>query len=447
MTVDLTLYNGKVYAYGEVIEAGIAINDGKIVKIAKEANLPPASKKVNLRGLLAIPGLIDVHVHLRDQGNSHKETFLTGTAAAAAGGITLVVDMPNNDPVTMDVESLRRRMYVAEGQVLVNVAFYSAFPNDMSDVSSIVREGAVAFKLFLSERIGGVGLDDDSILTAFNKANEAGVIVAIHAESKSLIEKALSRLRDEGRGDIKAFLEAHSIEAEAEAVLKAVRLAIECDARIHICHLSSKEALTLIESAKLKGLRITCEVTPHHLLLTAEDLERTGPYALTTPPLRTNADVEALWKGLRLGLIDLVASDHAPHAIEEKLVESVWDVKPGVPGLETMLPLMLTQVNEGRLSIQDLVKLTSERPSEVFGFKGRGYLNEGNYADVVIVDLKNEYKVDASKFYSKAKFSPFDGWRVKGKPVKTFVNGQLIMDEGEIVAKPGSGRILRGRSY
>ena len=191
------------------------------------------------------------------------------------------------------------------------------------------------------------------------------------------------------------------------------------------------------------GLPVTSEVTPHHLLLSSKDLKHYNTLALTDPPVRSENDLKALWNALKQGSIEAVASDHAPHTVEEKEAKSVWDVKTGIPGLETTLPLMLTQVNEGRLTISELARVTSERPAEIFNIKNGGSLSEGNSADFVVVDLNREYKIDSSKFHSKAKFSPFDGWKVKGKPTKTFVNGQLVMDEGEIVAKPGTGQIIR----
>jgi len=163
--------------------------------------------------------------------------------------------------------------------------------------------------------------------------------------------------------------------------------------------------------------------------------------------LRTKKDVAALWGALKQGFIDVLASDHAPHTLEEKKVESIWDAKPGIAGLETTLPLLLTQVHEGRLAISDLVRLTSEKPAEIFNLRNRGCLEEGNWADIVVVDINRKYKIDASNFYSKAKYSPFDGWNVRGKPVKTFVNGQLVMEEGEIVAKPGASQIVRRKNY
>jgi len=190
-------------------------------------------------------------------------------------------------------------------------------------------------------------------------------------------------------------------------------------------------------------MSITCETTPQNLFLSVGDLRRLGTLALTVPPVREKHHVATLWDGIKDGWIDILASDHAPHALEEKKAKLVWDVKAGIPGLETILPLFLTEVKRGRLSITDIVRLMSEKPTEIFRLKGKGHLKEGNDADLVIVDLDRKYRIDTSKFHSKAKYSPFDGWNVEGKPVKTFVNGRLIMDEGEIVAEAGSGGIIR----
>ncbi len=444
LSVDLVLNNAKIYTPQGIVKAGMAIDDGRILKIAKSTNLPQASEKLDLKGLLVLPGLIDSHVHLRDQQLAYKEGFYSGTAAAAAGGVTSVLDMPNNKPVTMSSEALRERMKIAEKQVITNVAFYSAFPRNLSEIYSIVEEGAVAFKLFLSEKIGGLDIeDDDMLLQAFDKVSEAKVPVAVHAEERETIEKARRELQKAGRRDAEAYLEAHSSEAEWRAIQRTIRLVERTNARVHFCHLSSAAGLNAILNAKKNGLPVTCEVTPHHLFLSSENLKRLKTLALVDPPLRIQKDIDALWEALRRGLIDITSSDHAPHTIEEKQADSVWDAKPGIPGLETMLPLLLTEVDKGRLSMPHLIRATSEKPAQIFNLNGRGYLVEGNYADLVAVDTNHEYEIDASKFYSKAKYSPFDGWKVKGKPVKTFVDGKLVMDEGEIVAEPGIGRIIR----
>jgi len=444
LLVDLVLYNAKIYTTKGLVTAGLAIDEGKIFKIAKETNLPSSSTKLNLRGNIILPGVIDSHVHLRDQLLAYKEDFSSGTAAAAAGGVTLVMDMPNNNPVTMDSKSLRERMRLAKTQLRVNVAFYSAFPENLEEMALIVDEGAVAFKLYLSEKVGGLNInDDESLMRAFNKAVEMNIPVAVHAEDKEMLERSREEMERTGKDDIEAYIKVHSPSAEEKAINRAARLARKTGAPVHFCHLSSLAGLQAFLAMKKAGLSVTCEVTPHHLLLSSKHLKKYKTLALTDPPLRSKKHIDALWDAIKLGLIDTIASDHAPHTIDEKRTESVWDAKPGIPGLETALPLLLTQVNKERLTIQELVRLTSEKPAMIFHLNDRGRLKKDYWADLVVVDIKKEHKVDSSEFFSKAKYSPFDGWRVKGKPLKTFVNGVLVYDEGEIVAKPGTGRIIR----
>lgn len=444
MPVDLVLINSKAYVNGEIVDAGIAIDEGKIFRVAKETNLPKSSKKLDLKGCLILPGLIDCHVHLRDQQSAYKEDFFTGTSAAAAGGVTLVLDMPNNKPVTMSAESLRERMKLAEKQAMVNVAFYSAFPEDPKEISAIVKEGAIAFKIFMQEKIGEVDIDDDdALLQVFKTAEKNGVPVAVHAEDREMFESALKEMQQNKCNDVNAYVKVHSSDSFVKAIQRVIGLIEKSFSHVHFCHVSSAVELDVIRKAKEKGLPVTCEVTPHNLLLTFNDLKRYGNLALTNPPLRSRKDVKALWNALQLGFIDIIASDHAPHAIEQKKVESVWDAKSGIPGLETMLPLLLTQVNKGQLKIADLVRACSEKPAQIFHLKDRGSIVKGNWADLTVVDLGQEYKIDSSKFYSKAKYSPFDGYKVKGKLIKTFVNGQLVFDENAIVAKPGIGQVIR----
>lgn len=445
MPVDLVLYNAKIYSKGEITEAGLAIENGKIAKIAKETLLPKASKRINLHGCLMLPGLIDVHVHLRDQNLAYKEDFYTGTAAAVAGGVTLVVDMPNNEPVTMSPSALKERMKLAEKRMLCNVAFFSAFPKTLAEIPDIIASGAIAFKLYLIKQIGGVNIEsDEALLQAFREIKKHNVLVAVHAEDRTTVEKVQENLKRKGCKDIDAFLEAHSAHAEKIAVERILKIVKETWVPVHFCHVSIKQGLAAIKKAKNSKVPVTCEVTPHHLFLSAKHLKQGGLMFLTDPPLRKEDDVKALWNALKLGEIDIIASDHAPHALEEKKADSVWDAKTGVAGLETTLPLLLTKVNEGKLSLQEMVHLTAEKPAEIFRLKNRGRLEEGCFADVVVVDMSKEDVIDASKFHSKAKFSPFDGWKVKGKPTKTFVNGELVMEEGEIIAKPGTGKIVFG---
>jgi dihydroorotase (multifunctional complex type) len=444
LIVDSVLTNAKAYLNKEIVDCNLAVENGKIFKIGKETHMPKADETINLKNLLVLPGLIDVHVHLRDEGKAYKEDFYTGTAAAAAGGITTVLDMPNNAPVTMSAETLKNRMQIAKRKALVNVGFYSEFPNNLDEVASIVAEGAVAFKLFMACQIGGLNIDDDQALQeAFRKVGELAVPVAVHAEDKATLTDAEEKLKKTRRHDAAAFTKAHSERVELKAIERLLKLSAQISMRLHFCHMTTKSGLDAVVEAKKSGKAVTCEVTPNHLLLSNEDFERYGSLLAMMPPLRSKSHIEALWKGIADGWIDVIGSDHAPHALEEKSASSIWDVKVGVPGLETTLPLMLTMVRKNRLSLTHLVQLLSEKPAEIFNLTDRGRLEQGKKADLVAIDFNRKFTIDASKFHSKAKYSPYNGWEVQGRPVKTFVDGLLVMDEQEIVAKAGSGGIIR----
>jgi len=445
LIVDSVLTNAKAYLNGQVVDCSIAIEEGKIFKIGKETQMPNADQKTNLKNLLVLPGLIDEHVHLRDEGKAYKEDFQTGTAAGAAGGFTTVLDMPNNEPVTMSKETLRNRMAIAERKVLVNVGFYSEFPKKLAEAKDIISEGAVGFKLFMGCQIGGLNIDDDQALhDAFKEVAEVNVPLAVHAEDKELLTKNEGKLKQVRKSSVVAFQEAHSETVELKAIERLLKISAQTDVRLHFCHVSTEEGLNAIIEAKKSGRKVTCEVTPNHLLLSTADLEHYGQLLIMAPPLRSKNHVEALWKGLEAGWIDALGSDHAPHALSEKSASSVWNVKVGVPGLETTLPLILTLVKKNRLSLAQAVQLLGEKPAEIYGLNDCGRLEQGKNADLTVVDFNRKFKIDASKFKSKAKYSPYDGWEVQGKPVKTFVNGLLVFDEGEIVAKAGSGSIVRG---
>ena len=444
MVVDTLLHNAKVLIEGRLIEAGIAVDESRIVRIAKEPNLPLASKKIDLKRCVALPGLIDAHVHLRGQLQSDEEDFFTGTAAAIAGGITSVLDMPNNQPVTQDSTSLKERMKAAQPDIVANVGFFSAFPESLEDISRVVEEGAIGFKLYLTKQIGGLDIDDDeALLHAFNEVRQLGVPVAVHAEDRKMIEALSEDQQEPGYKGVETYLRAHAPEVEAEAVERILRIARRSGLHIHFCHISSEEAVGLIHSARETGLRVSCEVTPHHLMLTSEDLRRQGTIMLTDPPVRSERIVKRLWTAIKGNEVEILASDHAPHLMREKTADSIWDVKPGIPGLETLLPLFLTKVNENQLSIAELARLLAEEPARIFHLRNEGFLREGCNANITVVDMHKKGKIKAEMFHSKAKYSPFDGWRVKGLPSKTFVNGLLAMEDGYLVANRGIGKITR----
>ena len=438
--VDLNLVNAKIPTGQGLLEAGISIEADRIYKIAKPPNMPKASKTIDVKGNVTLPGLIDAHVHLRDLELSYKEDFFTGTCAAAAGGFTTVLDMPNTKPPTNTPERLKEKIQRAKERIIVNVGFFAAFPGRYGRFAEMVRNGAVAFKVNLYRPVTELDVyQNDTLLSAFKHAKQLNRTVAVHAEEGEAIKKIEESLRKSGKTSPDHYLRAHSIKSEVSAIQWILNLAKRAGLKPHLCHLSTARSISYLKKFKSQS---TCEVTPHHLFLTKAELQAQGGTALMDPPLRSIFNASMLWRAVNEGHVDIVASDHAPHALEEKQRENVWEVPPGVPGLETTLPLMLTQVNRGQMSWNRLIQLLATKPADIFGLE-RGSIHVGGLADLVVVDMDQEYVIDSSKFRSKAKYSPFDGWKVKGRPVKNFVGGRLVFDSGEIVAEPGSGAILR----
>ncbi len=443
MPVDTKIINARILTQRGITRCGITIESGKIHRIASEASLPNAAKTVDIKGQVVLPGLIDVHVHLRDLDFSFKEDFHTGTCAAAAGGFTTVLDMPNTKPPTNSLLRLKEKIARASGKILVDVGFYSDFPKALRDFKFLKAFGAVAFKAHLLRPTTELNVDDDNVLrSAFEVAAKTKSLVSVHAEDRSLVTELESKFQAARDTLPAAYLKAHPPEAEIRAVERILRLTKGTHVHVHFAHVSTFKGLKLIMEAKQAGLPVTCEVTPHHLFLTDEDFYRLRGVALIIPPLRTRQDTLRLVSALKTGQVDLVASDHAPHRLDEKMRENIWEVTPGIPGLETTLPLLLTQFNRGRISLRRVIEVLSENPAKIFGFKTKGHLKTGYDADLTIVDLTKKFTIDSSKFYSKAKYSPFDGWEVIGKPVQTWVQGKLVMDDEMIVADPGTGRVI-----
>jgi dihydroorotase (multifunctional complex type) len=446
--VDTVLTNAKAYLKesGTIVDCAIAIEEGKIQKIGREPQMPQADEKTDLHGLLVLPGLIDEHVHLRDEDRAYKEDFTSGTSAAAAGGFTTILDMPNNDPVTMSVKRLENRMEIAGRRLLVNVGFYSEFPKNNPEIKAIADAGAVAFKLFMGHQTGGLNVDDDAaIVEAFKAVAATERLVAIHAEDRQMLAATEEKLKQAKKSAPTDYLRVHTEAAEVFAVKRILKLTQGIDVKLHFMHISIKEALEAIAAAKKDERKVTCEVTPNHLMLTSDEVTRMGGLVIMAPPLRERSHVDALWKGIEDSTVDTLGSDHAPHTLEEKMASSIWEVKAGIPGLEVTLPLMLTMVRKNKLTINQVVKLLAEKPAELYGLTDRGELKAGLNADLTIIDYK-PFKINAAKFKTKAKFSPYNGWDVYGRTAKTIINGTLVYDDGEIVAKGGVGAVVRGGS-
>lgn len=454
MIADLVVRNGWVVTPEETFKGGIAIKDGKFCAIGTDDLLPEAKETIDAKGKHILPGVIDGHVHFRVPGLDYKEDFTTGSMAAVCGGVTMVMDMPNVVPPTADAEKVREKIGLAEGRFYCDYGFFGVVVQTNTDqILPMAEAGVLGYKIFFGETIGNLPFPDDGMcIEAFSRIAESGLPLGIHAENRQIMAYYTNKLKSEGKND-PLFWEASRPDiCEAESVHHALFFAETYGAKLHVYHMSSKQAAWMVRDAKARGLRVTAETGPHYLLREYKDMAEVGPLLKMNPPVRSRDHAEVLWDGLLRGYIDMIATDHSPHTFEEKGVAdlsgkmtkpTIWDCISGFCGVETGVPLMLTEVNRGRMTLNHYVKLTSENPARVWQvWPQKGAIRLGSDGDVTIVDLGKEWVIDGNKLHSKNRPTPWHGWRVKGMPIYTIVRGHIQMREGEVVGKP-IGRLVR----
>ena len=431
---DINIVGAKLLKGNDLINADISIGNGKIVKIGKHSNIPKADNEIDANGLIALPGLIDVHVHLRDMQLSHKEDFYSGTCAAAAGGFTTVLDMPNTIPPTDSCERLKEKIDVAKQKAMVNIGFHGMLINKVHELVGLAQMGVISFKLYLNKYNQDLDVRNDELLSKLMKeCAQLNIPLTIHAEELSKVNEIDS---------LNNHIKNRSEKLEVNALRRILGLVKKSNCQVHICHLSASKSVQIMKEEKNSGLNISCEVTPHHLFLNEELFKEHGALVLTDPPLRNRNTAENLFNALKEGVIDIVASDHAPHTLKEKLSSNANEVPPGIPGLETTLPLLLTEVNSKRLTLKRIVDILAENPARIFHLYNKGVLEEGKDADLTLIDLKAEHIIHSDRLFTKAEFSPFDGFKCKGRAVKVFVSGNQVIESGEIIENPGLGKVI-----
>jgi allantoinase len=446
--MDLLIKDAKIFTQSGIVEGCIGVDEGKVAAIGREAQLQKAEETIDAAGNLILPGLIDLHVHFRDPGSPEREDFTSGTCAAAAGGVTTVMDMPNTVPPTVSAEAFREKRKTAEAKAVVDFAICGgAGVGSLGNMLEVANEGAVAFKTFMTSRFEELFSGDDATLLAIlRQVAKSNVPCFVHAEDQAIMNAKLSTLKKAGRLDSMAHAESRPPLAEAHGALRALHLASETGARLHLVHTSVPEVVEFASWAKGKGQSVTVETCPQYLLLTQDSLAERGPYAKVDPPLRSENDRQRIWNMFVQGQIDTLGSDHAPYAVKEKEAgrSNIFEAPSGSPGVETTLPLMLNCVSRGLLSIQRLIQVFSETPAKTAGlFPQKGTLQVGTDADMVIVDMKQERAIKGDSLHSKQKYSLFEGWRCKGWPVLTIVRGMVVAKDGEIRAMPGYGKFVR----
>lgn len=435
---SLQIRDAHIWTKNDITRGSILVKHGKIQRIARTIT-ERADEEILARRLLVLPGLIDGHVHLRDMRLSYKEDFTTGTAAAAAGGFTSVVDMPNSLPPTDSARRLKERAGRASRKILVNLGFHAAALEDNDEVRAMKAAGAFSMKLYLPSPIAPLDVDDDKVvIRVLEAAKQASLLLTVHAEDATKLPRT---------GEIKTFKELVRLRrgnAETSAVRRILGLQRKIGCRTHFCHVSLPSSLSAISNRS--SSRLSSEVTPHHILLSDSHAKALGWKAWMLPPLRSRKDTRNLFRMMKMGVPTIMATDHAPHTIREK-ARPPRESSPGIPGLETALPLMLTMVNKRKLSLGRLVSLLSTNPAQVFDLHSKGRLENGADGDLVLVDLKKRGRIDPEKFFSKAHYSPFEGWKTQGAVHTTIVNGLIVYREGEIMGKPGVGKVLKSGSH
>lgn len=429
-TCDLVIKGGTVVNHDGIGVTDISVRKGRIVHIG-DTGTYSAGETINATGLHVLPGVIDSQVHFREPGGEHKETLGTGSMSAVMGGVTCVFEMPNTDPLTTTEAALADKVKRGRETMFSDFAFYvGATKENVADIPDLERlPGSAGIKVFIGSSTGNLLVDDEESLSRVIAALSRRA--AFHSEDEARLNERKGVRRD---GDPSSHTEWRDPEAALISTRILLRLAREHGKRVHVLHISTGEEMKLLAEHKDVA---SVEATPQHLTLTTPDAyERLGTRAQMNPPLRDTAHQEILWWGLEQGVVDVLGSDHAPHTLEEK--SKPYPKSPsGMPGVQTLVPVMLTHVNAGKLSLERFVDLTSHGPQRIFGLARKGRIAAGYDADFTIVDMKQSRTIEEDWIASKCGWTPFAGFNVTAWPKGTIIRGRRVMWEDEILGKPG----------
>lgn len=393
----------------------VRISGETIASVAEDLAADDDERVVDATGKRLLPGMIDTHVHFRQPGFSHKETWETGSKSAAAGGVTTVVDQPNTEPPTIDGEAFDEKQAFTE-QAHVDFGLNGGVTEQWDPDTLFERSLFALGEVFLADSTGEMGIDSTQFVDALEYATEHGITVTVHAEDATIFNKS-ARERD----DPDAWSAYRRARAESEAIRHACNRALDADTQIHIAHTSTPRGIDLAANAGM-----TCEVTPHHMFLSRSDLTDLGTHGVMNPPLRREKHRQRVYERVVDGPVDMVATDHAPHTAAEKDT-GVWDAPSGVPGVETALPLLLREVRRGELTYERVRDLTARNPASVFGLPNRGTVTTGNYADLVLVDPDDVTEITAEMLHTNCDWTPFEGWEGVF-PEWTMLRGEIVFD-------------------
>jgi dihydroorotase len=435
MIFDTILKGGTIVNHDGRSERDIGLKDGRIARIG-ELSHASAGEVIDCKGLHILPGVIDSQVHFREPGLEHKEDLETGSRAAVLGGVTAVFEMPNTSPLTTDEATLADKVKRGTARMHCDFAFWvGGTHGNVKDIPDLEQlPGAAGIKVFMGSSTGSLLVEDDAGVTAILQQTRRRA--AFHSEDEMMLRE---RMHLRVPGDPSSHPIWRSAEVALNCTKRLVRIAEETGARIHVLHISTGQEIEFLKHHK--GL-VTAEATPHHLTLVAPDCyERLGTYAQMNPPVRDDAHRQVIWQGLDQGIIDVLGSDHAPHTHEEKK-HAYPASHSGMTGVQTLVATMLDHVNNGKLTLERFVDLTSHGPNRIFNIAGKGRISTGYDADFTIVDLKRRETISNSMIASRCGWTPYDGVTVTGWPVGTIIRGVRVMWEGEVVT-PAQGQPVR----
>ena len=430
---SLIIKNGSCYIRGKLEKIDVALVDNKIKKIGKiEAN---AEKIFDASNKIVLPGIIDTQTHFREPGSTDREDLESGSRAAVLGGITSVLEMPNTNPPTSNLVEFDKKLNLAKNRMHCNYAFYfGATPENVGQLSKLKGlKGCCGVKLFAGSSTGKLLVaKEDDIEKVISNSDR---VVSIHSEDEEILNLRKKFIKE---GDVHSHPEWRNVECAMSSTRRVVKIAERYNKQIHVLHVTTREEVDFLAMHKKNA---TFEITPQHLTLYAPDCyDKLGTFAQMNPPIRKKEHYDKLWVAVRNSIVDVLGSDHAPHSKEDK--NKKYPVSPsGMPGVQTILPIMLNHVNNEKLSLEQLIKLMCENPCKIFGIKNKGYIKEDFDADLTIIDINKKQTIKDEMIASKCGWTPFNNFTVKGFPVATIVNGKVVMSDGKVNIE-GSGQPL-----
>ncbi len=424
---SLIVKNGSCYVNGKLEKTDIALVGNKIKKIGKiEANI---TKVFDASNKIVLPGIIDTQVHFREPGSTDREDLESGSRAAILGGVTSVFEMPNTNPPTSNLVEFDKKLNLAKNRMHCNYAFYfGATPENVDQLAKLKGlKGCCGVKLFAGSSTGKLLVDKEADIEKV--ISQSAKIVSIHSEDEEILNLRKNFIKE---GDVHSHPEWRNTECAMSSTRRVVKIAERYNKQIHVLHVTTKEEVDFLAMHKKN---VTFEITPQHLTLYAPDCyDKIGTFAQMNPPIRKKEHHDRLWVAVKNSVVDILGSDHAPHSKEDK--NKKYPASPsGMPGVQTILPIMLNHINNEKLNLEKLVKLMCENPCRIFGIKNKGYIKEDFDADLTIIDMNKEQTIKNEMMASKCGWTPFNNMIIKGFPIATIINGKVVMSDGEVVTE------------